>query len=69
MKEFENAFNKKYPLPATIEQGPVGRDFKEGCKAMWREALLWFWKTAEHLSPSDYELLEKELEDERTKRI
>ncbi len=47
----------------------------QGCKSMgdvvqvisevsWRAALGWYYKTAEHISPSDYEILEKELEDE-----
>jgi hypothetical protein len=43
MKEFKKWFNKNHPLPATIERGPVGRDFKKGCKQSWkasREELL-----------------------------
>lgn len=41
MKEFEKQFNKNYSLPPTIERGPVGRDFKNGCEKMWRVALEW----------------------------
>lgn len=39
MKEFEKQFNKKYPLPPTIERGPIGKDFKKGCGEMWKGAL------------------------------
>ena len=31
-KDFEIWFAKEYPLPPTIERGPIGRYFKEGCK-------------------------------------
>ena len=41
--EFEKQFNKNYPLPPTIERGPIGRDFKKGCKKMWIEALEWIY--------------------------
>ena len=30
-REFEVWFNKEYPLPSTMERGPIGRDLKEGC--------------------------------------
>jgi len=29
---FETWFNKRYPLPATVERGPIGRDLKNGCE-------------------------------------
>ena len=54
MKEFEKWY----------EENNAGFHGKFSCREAWREALEWFWKTAEHLSPSDYEILEKELGDE-----
>ena len=41
MKEFEKWFEKTYPLPPTMERGPIGRDMKCACKAAYREALEW----------------------------
>ena len=41
MKQFEAWFEETYPLPRTMERGPIGRDLKAGCKAAYREALEW----------------------------
>ena len=67
MKAFERwAKEKGYDLYRhTNDSWELG--ISTGVEEGWREALLWFWKTAEHLSPSDYELLEKELGDETKK--
>ena len=66
MKEFEKQFNKSFPLPSTIERGPIGRDFKNGCKKMWRAALEqvleWLDYSAEHKEIADK--IHEELEDE-----
>lgn len=37
--EFEEWFAKEYPLPPTIERGPIGRDFKDGCRKAWEACL------------------------------
>ena len=61
MKEVKKAyreFKAKYP------NSPLNEiDFGLGFKA----ALLWFWKVAEHLSPSDCDLIDKELGNETKK--
>ena len=38
MEAFEKYFNENYPLPTTIERGPIGRDFKKGCEQSWKAA-------------------------------
>ena len=43
------------------------RRYEPMAKQGWKAALLWFYKVAEHLSPSDYDLIDKELEDETKK--
>lgn len=30
--EFEQWFDDEYPLPQTIERGPLGRELKEACQ-------------------------------------
>jgi len=60
MKAFDE-FEKTLDCPAT---GSLPCSVAENA---WREALLWFWKTAEHLSPSDYAILEEELGNETKK--
>ena len=65
MKEFEKYFNEKYPLPPTIERGPVGRDFKRGCGEAWKAALEWV--VNECVLPNgmiSHTLISKELNDE-----
>ena len=61
-EEMLQTIEKKYPLYQDKEGYNIGNT--RALAVGWREALLWYWKTAEHLSPSDYELLEKELSDE-----
>ena len=39
MKAFEVWYEKEFPLPPTIERGPIGRDRKDGCKQAWKAAL------------------------------
>lgn len=39
MKQFEKWFEETYPLPPTIERGPIGRELKVACKATYRAAL------------------------------
>ena len=46
MDEFEKWYSEKYPLPSTIERGPIGRGAKEQARAAWAEKsaenkLLW----------------------------
>ena len=55
MKEFEKRFNKEYPLSPTIERGPIGRDFKNGCEKMWRAALEEALKQLNDIYDSDFE--------------
>jgi len=56
-KQFQE-YRKRFPnLP------PDELDFGLG----FRAALLWFWKVAEHLSPSDCDLIDKELGNETKK--
>ena len=57
MKEVKKQFlewKKKYPH-SPLNEIDFGIGFKAG--------LLWFWKVAEHLSPSDCNLIDKELEE------
>lgn len=35
MSEFEKWYDKTYPLPPTIERGPIGRDTKEVARSAW----------------------------------
>ena len=37
--EFEEWFTKEYPLPPTVERGPIGRDFRNGCKKAWNKSI------------------------------
>ena len=39
MAEFEKWYNKQYPLPSTIERGPIGRDAKEQARSAWKAAI------------------------------
>ena len=39
MAEFEKWYNGQYPLPPTIERGPVGRDAKEQARSAWKAAI------------------------------
>jgi len=32
---FEIWYDKEYPLPATFERGPIGRDHKKGCRSAY----------------------------------
>ncbi len=32
MSDFEEWFDSEYHLPTSVERGPIGRDFKKGCK-------------------------------------
>jgi len=41
MEQFEKWFEETYPLPPTIERGPIGRDLKSGCRGAWKAALEW----------------------------
>lgn len=68
MKQFEKWFgeeNKDCEIEDNICD-KVGNC--DACKSLqkigWRAALLWYYKTAEHLSPSDCDLIDEELEDE-----
>lgn len=67
MKNFEKWFND-FDCD-TIDCGGIGCDTicYQIRKETWRAALLWYYKTAEHLSPSDCDLIDKELEDETEK--
>lgn len=61
MKEVKKVYEeckKRFP-----NRPPDEIDFGLG----WKEALLWFWKVAEHLSPSDCDLLDKELGNDTSK--
>ena len=51
----------------TEEKIPISATERDIAEAGWRGALLWFYKVAEHLSPSDCALIDKELEDETKK--
>ena len=51
LKTFYKNHQGAYHYDPTFEQG-------------WRAALEWYYKTSEHLSPSDCDLIDKELEDE-----
>ena len=60
MKAFEKQYGEDCEMP--VDCGDLScKECKKIQAAVWREALLWFWKTAEHLSPSDYAILEEEL--------
>jgi len=59
MRAFEEWYEKEFPLPPTIERGPIGRDRKDGCKQSWKAALKWVLQR----SNSDEDLIEKELEE------
>lgn len=39
MDEFEKWYNEQYPLPPTIERGPIGRDAKEQARSAWKAAI------------------------------
>lgn len=73
MKNFEKWFEETYPLPRTMERGPIGRDMKVACKAAYREALEWIEHIVVYESdgPSNpkslIQCIEEELEDETTK--
>jgi len=41
MEQFEKWFEETYPLPRTMERGPISRDMKAACKAAYRTALEW----------------------------
>ena len=58
MKQLEKQYDVDVKKPANFSFDR--RSYMAGGRA----ALLWFWKTAKHISPSDYEILEKEFEDE-----
>ena len=53
MKTFEECYEKEFPLPPTIERGPIGRDRKDGCKQSWRAALEWALSTGIYLPAKD----------------
>ena len=61
MEQFEKWFEETYPLPRTIERGPIGRDMKVACRAVYQHALEWVliaeWNTPDELT----ELISKEL--------
>lgn len=66
MKEFEKWDKKEYPLPPTIERGPIGRDALKQRKHAWKAALRWALDKIKY-SPSDISLIalvEEELSDE-----
>ena len=65
MKAFEVWYEKEFPLPPTIERGPIGRDRKDGCKQSWKAALKWAREKAENYTPEDVCcFIDEELEDE-----
>lgn len=35
---FDEWFEENYPLPSTVERGPVGREMKEACRKAWSVA-------------------------------
>lgn len=41
MRQFDRWDMQEYPLPPTIERGPIGRDCLEQRKKAWRAALEW----------------------------
>ena len=41
MEEFDKWDMQEYPLPPTIERGPIGRDCLEQRKKAWQAALEW----------------------------
>lgn len=41
MVEFEKWDKEEYPLPCTIERGPIGRDALKQRKHAWKAALKW----------------------------
>lgn len=53
MEAFEEWYSKEFPLPPTIERGPVGRDHKRGCKDAWKTALKWVRIKLENYTPED----------------
>ena len=61
MKQVKVAFNKcKMKMP---NRPPDEIDFGLG----FRAALLWFYKVADHLSPTDCDILDEELDNENKK--
>ena len=54
MKEFEKWFNENHSLPATIERGPIGRDFKKGCEQSYIAALRMVMRKGMHHYGNDF---------------
>lgn len=44
MNNFHKWFSRTFPLPPTVERGPVGRELLSGCRASWEAALEWVLK-------------------------
>ena len=65
MKAFKKWDTKNYPLPATIERGPVGRDMLKQREHGWKAALEWALETARELGHQDDigGTIERELEE------
>lgn len=66
MKAFKSWW-KKYKELHPKQYWPIFDFLKPSYKKGWQEALLWYYKTAEHLSPSDCDLIDKELGNETKK--
>lgn len=64
MKGFDKWDMREYPLPPTIERGPIGRDCLRQRKHAWRAALKWVYNgldySEEHREIKDK--IEQELE-------
>ena len=69
MKAFEKWLKEKgYDLYRhTNDSWELG--ISTGVEEGWKAALLWFYKVAEHLSPTDCDILNKELDDEPKGKI
>ena len=59
MKEFKAWDEKNYPLPPTIERGPIGRDALKQRETTWRAALE--WTISQPLCHYSKDIIKKEL--------